>query len=300
MVDAEADEDAPQRPRLRCLDPVDEKLRRPFPDAIEGDERIDREVVDVGGVFEQLRRRRTGGRAPRRALRCRARPGRPSARAAAPAVRGSRRSRSGDWPRPRPARAARRTRGTSSGTSNGLVFGGRLATTGPTTSGMTSPARRTTTVSPGRTSLRSTSSSLCSVAMPTLAPPTNTGSSTANGVARPVRPMLTMMSRRIVVFSSGGNLYAIAQRGARDVKPISSRCASDRRPSPRRRRCRSRASDGFASISSQNAYTASSESNCLMFGLTGNPSSVSHCKRLLVRPQHAARPPARRGGSRRS
>ena len=80
---------------------------------------------------------------------------------------------------------------------------------------MTSPARRTTTVSPGRTSLRATSSSLCSVAIPTFAPPTNTGSSTANGVARPVRPMLTMMSRSSVVFSSGGNLYAIAQRGAR-------------------------------------------------------------------------------------
>ena len=59
--------------------------------------------------------------------------------------------------------------------------------------------------------------------MPTLAPPTNTGSSTANGVARPVRPMLTMMSLRIVVFSSGGNLYAIAQRGAREVNPISAR-----------------------------------------------------------------------------
>ena len=103
------------------------------------------------------------------------------------------------------------------------VRGGRFASTGPTTSGITSPARRTITVSPGRTSLRATSSSLCSVAMPTFAPPTNTGSSTANGVARPVRPMLTMMSRRIVVFSSGGNLYAIAHRGARDVTPISAR-----------------------------------------------------------------------------
>ena len=37
---------------------------------------------------------------------------------------------------------------------------------GPTTSGMTSPALRTITVSPGRTSLRATSSSLCSVARP--------------------------------------------------------------------------------------------------------------------------------------
>ena len=90
---------------------------------------------------------------------------------------------------------------------------------GPTTSGITSPALRTITVSPTRTSLRATSSSLCSVASPTVEPPTNTGSSCANGVARPVRPMLTMMSRSTVVFSSGGNLYAIAQRGALLVKP---------------------------------------------------------------------------------
>ncbi len=40
----------------------------------------------------------------------------------------------------------------------------RFATTGPTTSGITSPALRTITVSPMRTSLRATSSSLCSVA----------------------------------------------------------------------------------------------------------------------------------------
>ena len=61
--------------------------------------------------------------------------------------------------------------------------------------------------------------------MPTVEPPTNTGSSTANGVARPVRPMLTMIPRNTVVFSSGGNLNAIAHRGARLVKPSSLRCA---------------------------------------------------------------------------
>ena len=53
--------------------------------------------------------------------------------------------------------------------------------TGPTTSGITSPALRTTTVSPGRTSFRRTWSSLWSVASPTVEPPTKTGSSTANG-----------------------------------------------------------------------------------------------------------------------
>ncbi len=77
---------------------------------------------------------------------------------------------------------------------------------GPTTSGMTSPALRTTTVSPGRTSLAFTWSSLCSVASDTVEPPTNTGSSTANGVALPVRPMETAMEDRTVVRSSGGNL----------------------------------------------------------------------------------------------
>ena len=51
--------------------------------------------------------------------------------------------------------------------------------TGPTTSGMTSPARRTTTMSPTRRSLRAISSWLCRVALVMVAPPTKTGSSTA-------------------------------------------------------------------------------------------------------------------------
>jgi hypothetical protein len=57
-------------------------------------------------------------------------------------------------------------------------------------------------------------------------PPTNTGSSTAKGVARPVRPIDTRISSSFVVRSSGGNLKAIAQRGARDVEPSSSRWRS--------------------------------------------------------------------------
>jgi hypothetical protein len=92
---------------------------------------------------------------------------------------------------------------------------------GATTSGITSPARRITTVSPMRMSLRAISSGLCSVAWRTTTPPTCTGSSTANGVITPVRPMLGRMSLRTVVFSSGGNLYAIAHRGALDVLPRS-------------------------------------------------------------------------------
>ena len=42
--------------------------------------------------------------------------------------------------------------------------------------------------------------------MDTVTPPTNTGSSTANGVAAPVRPMLIMMSFSFVGFSSAGSL----------------------------------------------------------------------------------------------
>ena len=92
------------------------------------------------------------------------------------------------------------------GNTQGSVPFGRSDTTGPTTSGMTSPALRTMTVSPGRTSLARTWSSLWSVASPTVDPPTNTGCSTAKGVALPVRPIDTMMSFRTVVRSSGGNL----------------------------------------------------------------------------------------------
>ena len=81
------------------------------------------------------------------------------------------------------------------------------------------------TVSPGRTSLIRTWSSLWRVASCTVEPLTRTGSSMANGVAFPVRPIETMMSCSRVVASSGGNLYAMAQRGALDVAPSSARWA---------------------------------------------------------------------------
>ena len=63
-------------------------------------------------------------------------------------------------------------------------------------------------------SLRRMSSSLCSVARSTVTPPTNTGSSTANGVSTPVRPTLTAMLCSRVVTVVGANLKAIAQRGS--------------------------------------------------------------------------------------
>ncbi len=84
------------------------------------------------------------------------------------------------------ARAAVPHTGQCVGNAHGSRVGGRRASTGPTTSGITSPALRTITVSPGRTSLRATSSWLCNVALPTVEPPTNTGSRTANG-CRPAR-----------------------------------------------------------------------------------------------------------------
>src|ERR687898_1355320 len=94
------------------------------------------------------------------------------------------------------------------------AFFGRFAKTGPTISGITSPARRTITVSPLRTSLRRVSSSLWRVAYVIVTPPTTTGSKTANGVILPVRPVWTSIAFKSAVRSSGGNLYAIAHRGA--------------------------------------------------------------------------------------
>ena len=78
-------------------------------------------------------------------------------------------------------------RGQCVGIANGFVpFA--CAPAGPTTWGMTSPARCTITTSPSRMSLRLMSSSLCSVARETVTPPTSTGSSIAHGLRAPVRP----------------------------------------------------------------------------------------------------------------
>ncbi len=68
--------------------------------------------------------------------------------------------------------------GHSVGITNSRSVPSRRATTGPTISGMTSPALRSTTVSPIRTPLRVTSPALCSVACSTVDPATSTGSIT--------------------------------------------------------------------------------------------------------------------------
>ena len=69
------------------------------------------------------------------------------------------------------------------------------------------------------------SSSLCSVARSTVTPPTNTGSSTANGVSTPVLPTLTSMLWSRVVAVVGANLKAIAQRGSCATLPRA-RCSA--------------------------------------------------------------------------
>ena len=111
--------------------------------------------------------------------------------------------------------------GQTVGISKRRALDGRRSSNTPTTSGITSPALRTLTVSPTCTSLRRTSSSLCKVALVTVTPPTNTGCKRATGVMAPVRPTCTVISSTTVNASCAGNLCAIAQRGARETKPNS-------------------------------------------------------------------------------
>ena len=95
----------------------------------------------------------------------------------------------------------------------------RSAITGPTTRGITSPARTTITVSPIRISLLSIYAALCSVALRTVTPPICTGSRTAFGLSVPVRPTVTPTSTSFVRASRALNLNAIAQRGSRATAP---------------------------------------------------------------------------------
>ena len=69
--------------------------------------------------------------------------------------------------------------GHSVGITHSARPSGRSGSTGPSTSGITSPALRRITVSPGRTSLRLTSCALWRVAFSTVEPATRVGSITA-------------------------------------------------------------------------------------------------------------------------
>ncbi|MNV38796.1 hypothetical protein D3C71_1303590 [compost metagenome] len=105
------------------------------------------------------------------------------------------------------------------GNTTSRASAGRRSVITPTTCGITSPARRTITVSPMRRPKRSISSALCSVALLTITPATSTGSRRATGVIAPVRPTWNSTSRTRVICSCAGNLNAVAQRGARATKP---------------------------------------------------------------------------------
>jgi hypothetical protein len=69
--------------------------------------------------------------------------------------------------------------GHSVGITNSRSLPVRASTTGPSTSGITSPALRITTRSPMSTPLRLTSLALCRVAISTVEPATFTGAITA-------------------------------------------------------------------------------------------------------------------------
>ena len=139
-----------------------------------------------------------------------------------------------DLPRARGAVGADRPHaalGLDRGRAAGRATRGRLRLTGcallrfcafavgDTTCGITSPARITITSSPVRTSLRFRSSSLCSVAIPTVTPDTCTGSSSAKGTMWPVRPTFQATRRSVVVAVVGANFQAIAPRGSRPTTP---------------------------------------------------------------------------------
>ena len=111
----------------------------------------------------------------------------------------------------------------SVGITHAASVGRGRCSTGPTTRGITSPAFSMITSSPGRMSLRMMSSGLCSVAIEMVEPATTVGSSIANGVAAPVRPMLISMRAASRPSAPPGNLNAVAQRGNFEVKPSFSR-----------------------------------------------------------------------------
>ena len=189
VADGQRHEHAPERLRLGLLElgeqllaaggehpAVDDRvggvglLRRP------GVERHRRELLAGDAVVARVRA--VGGRGEEVALvgrRCPTRAGRSSPPSRAPRCRGRRAPRarrcaraagsgtSASWGTgcpcrpPSPGRAGCRRRGTRVGMTKARSDPSRRSTTGPTISGMTSPALRSTTVSPMSTPLRSTS-----------------------------------------------------------------------------------------------------------------------------------------------
>ncbi len=104
---------------------------------------------------------------------------------------------------------------------------GSCSPAGPTTCGITSPARWTITRSPSRMSFRRMSSSLWSVALVTVTPPMCTGSSSASGLSTPVLPTRTWIFTSRVVPAVGAHLYARAKRGRPCSDPSASCWANE-------------------------------------------------------------------------
>ena len=119
---------------------------------------------------------------------------------------------------------------------------------------------------------------------PTVTPPTNTGSSTANGVTMPVRPVCTSMCREERRALLGRELVRDGpprrvRRGRR--APPAGRSS---RPSRRRRRSRSRSCGGRARQRSQYANTSSRRPTTSVAGFTGSPASAQVRERLECAP----------------
>ena len=93
--------------------------------------------------------------------------------------------------------------------------------TGPTTSGITSPAFLTRIVSPISKFFSLIYSRLCRVALLTVEPIILIGSNTAFGVIKPVLPTVQTISVNFDFTSSAGNLYAITHFGYLAVLPSS-------------------------------------------------------------------------------
>ena len=275
VADAEADQQVGERPLLRRLDRREQVGDRDLAEALE---------LRAGLPCAGCRCRR------RRATR-------PALAEAANTVRSPRPSmsiapRDGEVHDPlaalggavdvdaeRVALALGRTSGLCSG--HGHVVGnfhgfepfGRSASTGSTTSGITSPALRTMTVSPGRTSFACTWSSLCSVARPTVEPPTNTGSSIGERRRLPgAADRHHDVARASSCVPRAGTCRRSPSAAPCDVEAELARAARGRRPSRPRRRSRRRGRGGAPASCSQNSYTSSSVSSVRISGFTGRPS----------------------------
>ena len=168
VADRQRDQDPPQRPLPCAASTAVEQLGRPLAGepavlargtAATVQQLVLVEVEQVALVLRPPRRRAARPRPRSRAPRCRTRRARRRGRAAPAAAPG----RTGCWGSgcrrrpPSPARSAVPHSGHSVGMTNSRSVPSRRSTTGPTISGMTSPALRSTTVSPISTPLRSTS-----------------------------------------------------------------------------------------------------------------------------------------------